>query len=55
MRFGANRKEAKWQKKSSVKRGRSAVTGKFIPVKKARREKRTSVVETVKRSKRKNK
>jgi len=37
------------KKSSSRKRGRSAVTGKFITVKKAKRKKRTSVVETVKK------
>lgn len=33
--------------------GRSAITGKFMPVKKARKQSRTSVVETIKTSKKK--
>jgi hypothetical protein len=33
--------------------GRSAITGKFMKVKKAQKQKRTSVVETIKNSKKK--
>ena len=33
--------------------GRSAITGKFMPVKKARKQSRTSVVETIKTGKKK--
>ncbi len=33
--------------------GRSAITGKYMPVKKARKQSRTSVVETIKASKKK--
>lgn len=40
-------------KKVSQQRGRSAITGKFIPVQKAKKESRTSVVETVKKPKKK--
>lgn len=40
--------------KQAVRRiGRDAKTGKFIPVKEAERRKSTTVVETVKRKKRK--
>jgi len=33
--------------------GRSAITGKYMPVKKARKQSRTSIVETVKSGKKK--
>jgi len=48
-------REAKTMAKKSIskKRGRSAVTGRFIPIEEATRKKRTSVVETVKKSKKK--
>lgn len=35
--------------------GRSAITGQFIPVKQARKQSRTSVVETIKIPKKKSK
>lgn len=37
------------KKKKTVKIGRDARTGKFIPVKTAQRRKSTAVVETIKR------
>ena len=40
---------AKRTKKPSEKRGRDAITGQFIPVKEAKRRKKTAIVETVKR------
>jgi len=41
-------------KKSGTRKiGRSAITGKFIPVKEAKRKKRTTVVETINTSKKK--
>jgi hypothetical protein len=42
----------KGKKKRAGKIGRDAGTGKFIPVKEARRRKKTAVVETIKRGKR---
>lgn len=42
-------------KKKTRKIGRDAGTGKFIPVREARRRKRTAVVETVRIGKRKKK
>ncbi|MDP8217163.1 MAG: hypothetical protein P9M03_00345 [Candidatus Theseobacter exili] len=39
--------------KDSNKRGRDAITGEFIPVKEARRRKKTAVVETIKPRKKK--
>jgi|GEM_PF-3085149 len=41
------------RKSGTRKVGRSAITGKFMPVKDARRKSRTSVVETMKTSKKK--
>jgi hypothetical protein len=35
----------------TVKIGRSAITGRFIPVKEARQPSRTSVVETIRKKK----
>jgi len=40
-------------KKGSGKRGRSAITGEFMTVKKAKKQKRTSIVETIKKTKKK--
>ena len=40
-------------KRKTFKVGRSAITGKFMPVKKARKQSRTSVVETMKITKKK--
>ena len=41
-------------KKSGTRKiGRSAITGKFMTVKKAQKQKRTSVVETIKKPKKK--
>ena len=39
-------------KKKTMKIGRDAGTGEFIPVSKARKRKKTAVVETIKRGKR---
>jgi hypothetical protein len=39
------------RKTKTVKVGRDAGTGRFIPVKEARRRKKTAVVETIKRKK----
>lgn len=41
------------KKLSRRKIGRSAITGKFIPVQKAKKRKRTSVVKTTKKPKKK--
>jgi hypothetical protein len=41
------------RKGSTKKIGRSAITGKFMPVNEARRKSRTSVVETMKKGKKK--
>jgi hypothetical protein len=41
------------KKVSQQKIGRSAVTGKFMPVEKAKKQSRTSVVETIKKPKKK--
>jgi hypothetical protein len=38
-------------KKSAGKIGRSAISGKFVPVSKAKQHPRTTVVETIKKSK----
>lgn len=38
---------------TKIKIGRSAITGKFIPVKKAISQKNTSIVETIRRDKKK--
>ena len=37
------------KKSKTYKRGRDAITGKFIPVKTAQRRKKTAIVETVKK------
>lgn len=37
---------------TTVKVGRDAKTGRFVPVKEARRRKSTTIVETIKRKKR---
>lgn len=39
------------ESKKTVKIGRDAETGKFIPVKEAQRRKKTAVVETIKKKK----
>jgi len=39
------------EKKSTIKVGRDAGSGKFIPVKEAERRKKTAVVETIKKIK----
>lgn len=39
------------KKKKTMKIGRDAETGKFIPVKEAARRKKTAVVETIKKRK----
>ena len=39
------------RKSSTVKAGRDAKTGRFIPVKEAERRKATAVVETIKKGK----
>lgn len=41
------------RKAGTRKVGRSAITGKFVTVKEAKRRKRTSVVETMKKPKKK--
>ena len=46
-------KEKAMAKKGTRKIGRSAVTGKFMPVKEAQKQKRTSVVETIRNTKKK--
>jgi len=42
------------RRNSTSKIGRSAITGKFMPVAKAKRQSRTSVVETIKKPKKKS-
>lgn len=41
------------KKGGTRKIGRSAITGKFMPVKEAQKRKRTTVVETIKKPKKK--
>jgi hypothetical protein len=43
------------KKKKTTQRGRDAGTGKFIPVKEARRRKKTAVVESIPLPKRRRK